>query len=187
MPRPKSLKPKYCRHPSGRAYVRIEGHFTYLGEHGTQASRDAYDRLIGEWIARNRISPVRISEAPDSPTSMTVSTLIAAFWRHAQTYYVDREGKKTPELENFRCALRPLRRLYGATPAAGFDAVALEAIRGAMIRPGVGAIKVKLIVWHEEWIEAVAHDPHQHLFSGFSHPILPCPSRSLLDPQLNPT
>ena len=53
MPRPKSLKPKLCHHKAtGRAFV-IDGKFIYLGDYGTQAIRDAYDRAIGEWISRN--------------------------------------------------------------------------------------------------------------------------------------
>ena len=57
MSRPKSLKPSYCLHcASGRPYVTIDGGRVYLGVHGTQESRDKYDRVIGEWIARGRQS-----------------------------------------------------------------------------------------------------------------------------------
>jgi hypothetical protein len=65
MPRPKSLKPKYCLHKSsGRAFVVLDGQFVYLGQHGTQESRDAYDRVIGEWIARGRTSPALTQPQP---------------------------------------------------------------------------------------------------------------------------
>ncbi len=47
MPRPASLKPSYCLdRSSGRAFVTLNGKRVYLGAHGTQASRDAYDRVI---------------------------------------------------------------------------------------------------------------------------------------------
>jgi len=53
--RPRADKPKYCLDKSsGRAFVTLEGRRRYLGRHGTQESRDLYDRLIGEWIAQGR-------------------------------------------------------------------------------------------------------------------------------------
>jgi hypothetical protein len=79
MARPKSLKPKYCHHKnSGRAFVIIDGKWTYLGDHGTQASRDEYDRLIGEWIARGRRSAAMTG--PHAPAARrTVTKIIASF------------------------------------------------------------------------------------------------------------
>ena len=99
MPRPRPLKPSYCfDKSSGRAFVTLNGTRKYLGPHGTQASRDEYDRAIGEWIAAGRQGPVARGEQHDGPT---VSTVFAAFWSHAQGYY-------------------RLRRLYGASSAAAF-------------------------------------------------------------------
>src|SRR5688500_182685 len=55
MARPRKLKPSYCRHkPSGRAFVTLNGHRIYLGDFDTQASRDEYDRVVGEWITAGR-------------------------------------------------------------------------------------------------------------------------------------
>jgi hypothetical protein len=55
MPCPKSLKPSYrLDSSSGRAFVELDRRWSYLGKHGTQESRDRYDQLIGEWIARGR-------------------------------------------------------------------------------------------------------------------------------------
>ena len=63
MARPRSLKPAYCHDKtSGRAYVTLDNRKTYLGRFGTQESRDAYDRAIGEWIANGRTRPT--PEAP---------------------------------------------------------------------------------------------------------------------------
>ena len=118
-----------------RAFVVIAGKLIYLGDYGTQASRDAYDRTIGEWIGNHRVSAK--PSQPGCPNSITISTVIAAFWRHAQTYYVDGAGKPSLELENFRLALRPLRRLYGATPAAESGPLALKSIRSTMIKPSI--------------------------------------------------
>jgi hypothetical protein len=118
MARPKTLKPKYCLNKiDGRAFVTLSGKRKYLGNHGTQASRDEYDRVVGEWIATGRQGA---AGRADQPVGTTVSTVIAAFWTHAQTYYaacIRQDGKVTGELDNYRLALKPLRRLYGATPA----------------------------------------------------------------------
>jgi hypothetical protein len=59
MPRPRSLKPSYCIDKvTDRAFVRIDGRKTYLGKPKSQESYDAYDRAIGEWIARGRMPAV---------------------------------------------------------------------------------------------------------------------------------
>src|SRR5689334_12587959 len=123
MPRPKSDKPGYCRDKTtNRAYVTFDGHRKYLGAYGSQASRDKYDRLIGEWIASGRVSaPTRPT---DAAAGITVSQVIAAFWRYAAGYY-----SHSREADNFREALRPLHKLYGPTPAAAFGPLALKAVR----------------------------------------------------------
>src|SRR5687768_15570900 len=127
MARPRKNKPSYCRHKhSGRAYVRLNSRCVYLGEYGTQASRDEYDRVIGEWIAAGRQS---LPDSAPASNGMTTSELIAAFWSHATTYYascVRSDGKITGELDCYRHALKPLRRLYGSKPAAEFGPLALK-------------------------------------------------------------
>lgn len=46
--------PKHAKHrASGKAVVRLNGVDHYLGPHGTKASKIEYDRLIGEWLAKN--------------------------------------------------------------------------------------------------------------------------------------
>ncbi len=39
-------------------------------------------------------------------------------------------------MDNIRLALRPLRKLYGHTPASAFDSLALEALRAQMVKDG---------------------------------------------------
>lgn len=71
--------------------------------------------------------------------SVTVTQVIAAFWSHAKRAYPVppyQEGKRPRgELGNFWDALRPLRRLYGATAADSFGPRALMAVRDAMTQP----------------------------------------------------
>ncbi|HEV2294221.1 MAG TPA: site-specific integrase [Tepidisphaeraceae bacterium] len=134
MPRPKSLKPSYCHDKSSRrAFVTLNGKRVYLGVHGTAASRDEYDRVIGEWIASGRNAVATPSTAP---ASVTVSVVVAAFWQHAQVYYRTADGTPTSEVTNLRYALRPLRTLYGPTPAAAFGPLALKALQQHMVGLG---------------------------------------------------
>jgi hypothetical protein len=44
---------------------------------------------------------------------LAVNELILAFARHAEERYRHSDGAPTGEFDNFRLALRPLRRLYG--------------------------------------------------------------------------
>ena len=115
---------------SGRAYVRVEGQFVYLGRYGTAAAREAYDRWIAEWLSAGR----RMPAADDD--GLTVAEVIAAFWRHAKVHYRRADGTPTPEINPMRSALRPLKSLYGRTPAADFGPLALKAVRGEMVRLG---------------------------------------------------
>jgi integrase len=68
-----------------------------------------------------------------------VADVCAAFWTYAKTTYPDpdyREGKRPKgELGNYWDVLRPLRRLYGETPAAEFGPVALKAVSATMLKP----------------------------------------------------
>lgn len=131
MPRLKGSKclkpPSYRLHrASGQAVVTIDGHDKYLGPYGSPESKAEYDRLIAEWLVRGRRA------APPPDTGPTVNEVILQYWRHAQAYYV-KDGKQTTEPVAIRHSLKPLRRLYGRTPARDFGPLALEAVRNDMI------------------------------------------------------
>lgn len=64
------------------------------------------------------------------------SSLIAAFWRFAKTYYV-KDGKPTSEVTSIRIALRPLKELYGHELCRRFGPIALETVRRKMIDDGI--------------------------------------------------
>ena len=95
--------PSYRHHKgTGQAVVTLNGKDFYLGVHGTPHSRQAYDRLIAEWYANGR----QVMPKGAAAGSMTVNEVIAAFWLHAEAYYVGPDGSPTGELENYRLALR---------------------------------------------------------------------------------
>src|SRR5689334_14183261 len=119
MPRLARRPPTYSHHkPSGQARVRYRGKDYYLGPFGSAASKEAYARLIAQLMSDEPGSPSSPERPADAPP-ITVSELIARFWAHAQTYYM-KDGRPTGEHKVIRCALRPLRKLFGSIPAAEF-------------------------------------------------------------------
>ncbi len=106
---------------------------TILGPHGTKASKAEYDRLIAWWLANGRDS-LRLSPGDDA--RLTVSEMILRYWLFAKQHY-RRDGQPTRELDNIRDALRPLRELFGPTPAALFGPKALKTLRNVMIQSGL--------------------------------------------------
>src|ERR1019366_1179540 len=124
--------PKLSHHrASGQAVVRLGGKDFYVGPWNTQVARNEYDRLVGEWLAGGRQAPTAAT------SSKTVTEIMAAFWEHAGNYYRYPDGTPTKEISSFRDALRPLRRLYGHTPAEDFGPLALKTVRQAMIDTGL--------------------------------------------------
>jgi len=123
--------PSYRRHkPSGQAVVTLSGRDFYLGKWNTKASRSEYDRLVQEWLAAGRSLP---SNGDDG---LTVAEVALRFWGFAKRYY-RKDGRPTSELDEFRLSIRPLRQLYGATPALDFGPLALKAVRQTMIESGL--------------------------------------------------
>jgi integrase len=118
--------PRYGKHATGQAVVRLNGKDYYLGKYGSAAAREKYDRLIQEWLSHGR-------NLSGSNERSTVERLILAYWRHCEQHYRKPDGTPTSELDLIRMALRPVRALYGGTSAADFGPLALKAVRQRMI------------------------------------------------------
>jgi integrase len=130
MPRLIEALPRYRKHRgSGQAIVTLGGRDFYLGPHGTKASRHQYDRLVCEWLANGRQPFVTAADG------LTITELIARYWKFAEGHYV-KDGKPTGEIGALRAAYKPLRELYGPTPADEFGPIRLEALRNKMV--GIG-------------------------------------------------
>ncbi len=149
MPRRKSSNPAYCLQKPDRAFVTIDGKRFYLGIFGSQESRDAYDRLIGEWIGLDRAKTPpapklldrrrRDPAADEVSQTITVGEVVERFIRHGREYYATTtpEGKRpSGELGNYFDAVLPLLRLHHRTPAIDFGPMALKAVRESMIETG---------------------------------------------------
>jgi integrase len=125
MPPKAPRTPSYRRHATGQAVVTLNGRDFYLGLHGTEASRSAYDRLIAEWLANGRRPPAPASD-------LTVAELVVRYLER-----VDGRYRSASEPITIRSALRPVREAYGPTPAAEFGPLALKAIRRKYIEAGL--------------------------------------------------
>lgn len=125
-PRVPSLR---CHKATGQGYVELSGRRFYCGVFGRRETRRRYDQLLAEWLANGRQRPVPAND-------IRVIELIARFMAHAAAYYRRPDGTPTSEGDNYRQALRPLRELYGSTPATDFTPLALRAVRERMIANG---------------------------------------------------
>jgi hypothetical protein len=131
------LVPSYRLHKqSGQAVVTLPDgggrrRDVLLGAFGTEVSRLEYSRAIREWEAAGR----RLL-APTATADVAINELILAFWKHAERHYRHPDGRPTSELAEYRYSLRPLREMYGHTPAAEFGPLGLKAIRSGMIQAG---------------------------------------------------
>ena len=124
MARTHSGLPTYRRHrPSGQAVVSFGRADIYLGPWKSKRSLAEYDRLIAEYIANGRRAPI-----DNGATHLTITELIAQYWRFAKDYYV-KDGKPTDTQWHVRRALKEVRHLYGRTQAVDFGPLALKAVR----------------------------------------------------------
>jgi integrase len=99
--------------------VTLNGRDHYLGLYGTQISKDAYDRVIAEWLASGR----QLAASPE----ITIAELLVRYLRHVDSYYTSTEPA------NIRLALKPLLDLYGTTQVVEFTPLSLKAIRQRFI------------------------------------------------------
>jgi integrase len=121
-----------CHKATGQAVVRLNGRDHYLGRHGSAESKAAYDRAIAEWLVRGREENQAAANGPASPargTSFTVSEVILAYKIHTDEIY-----RSSPsERGKVRLSLRPLRQLYGLSPANEFGPLALRTVRDHLL------------------------------------------------------
>jgi integrase len=126
--------PSYRRHKqSGQAIVTLTDpsgrrRDVLLGMWKSSESRGEYARQIAEWEAAGRTLP----QAPTA-TDLSVNELLVQYWRHAQMHYRLPDGSPSEELDNVRVALKPLKEMYGHTPAAKFGPLSLKALREKMV------------------------------------------------------
>ena len=135
MPKNTHKVPSYrCNKTSGRVVVTIDGKDHWLGKYGTPDSRSRYNRMIAEWLANGRRTPTRLH------ADLTVVELSAAYWHLAKTYYCAKH------LHKIKCALRPLRELYGTVRVSDFGPMALKTVQLVMVKKGLGRTTINYLV-----------------------------------------
>ena len=128
--------PKYRLHKgSGQALVQINRERIYLGKYDSEESKEEYRRLVAEYLASGQ--PPKTNGSGDTAQfpALSINDLILTYWQFAKAHYV-KDGKPTTTLDGIRSALRPLRRLYGGTPAGDFGPKKLKTIRHHLIEAG---------------------------------------------------
>jgi integrase len=131
--------PSYRRHSSGQACVTVREpggrrREFLLGPWESPQSKADYARVLAELAAnQGRMRPTARGSAS---ADVSVNEVVLAFWRHAEQHYRRPDGSPTGELDNLRDALRPLKALYGHSPARDFDSACLEAIQEELVRGG---------------------------------------------------
>lgn len=140
MPRYVNAVPKYRKHrASGQAVVTLSGRDFYLGPHGTKVSRDAYDRLIAEYLAEGR--RLKSPASPEEPAELTVVEVLARYLEHCKQYY-RKDGKQTNEVEAMKVVIRDTRAEFARLPVSKFGPNALKRVRQrwldrGLTRPGI--------------------------------------------------
>ena len=77
-------EPGYCLHrPTGQAYVNLGGKVIYLGEHGTDESRERYNRVKAEWLVNRHSEKFQ----PKHSNGPTMASLGDAHLDRAAVYY----------------------------------------------------------------------------------------------------
>lgn len=131
MPR-KAKGPTYLKKQaaSGKLFARtfLFGHEVGLGDYGSPESYQRFARVQAEYAA----ATANGGASPLPPGGLTVNALCARYLEHSESYYRDADGP-TGEVREVALALRPLRRLYGDTPAEEFGPLRLKAVRQSMV------------------------------------------------------
>jgi integrase len=107
---------------TNQAYVLVDGTRHYLGRIDAPETQGHYDAFLGDWLANGRRLAVESSD-------LTIIELCNLFRKHVDAYYVDAGGNRTAEAKHFATVIKPMRELYGATPACEFGPLKLKAVR----------------------------------------------------------
>lgn len=118
--------PKYRKHKSGQARVVLDDQTFYLGKYGSKASREKYNKLVGEWQANGRELPPPVNE------TVCITKLCLEYLKHAKKYYV-KDGEVTDEVAGIKAAMKKLRKSYARTPVDEFGPLALQTVQEEMI------------------------------------------------------
>nr|MCU0706775.1 tyrosine-type recombinase/integrase [Pirellula sp.] len=118
-------EPGYCRHKAtNQAYIRLGGQVIYLGEYGSEKSRERYRSLKAEWLSNRGAFEAKARARRAELVGPTMAHLANAYLDHAERYY-----GRTTEYANLKLACGPLSDLYSHRPTSQFCPVAFRVCR----------------------------------------------------------
>lgn len=120
-------------------YAKFNGREIAFGREGDPETKRAFEKFVGEWIAAGCSIA---TEEPQSSPGCTVGELLDAYDRHADSYYRHKDRTPTGRIYAVRAALREIRELFSAFPAAEFGLRHLKAVRERMVENGLARVNV---------------------------------------------
>lgn len=130
---PNNPVPKYRLHRhTGQGAVVLNGEWKYLGKYDSPESREAYDQLLAQWLIRGRHLP----EERGASQELRVKDLILRYVTFCEQRFAHRRTRKSL-MSRIIVGLRPVRRLFGNSPAADFGPKSLLLVRDAYIETGL--------------------------------------------------
>jgi len=93
----------------------LNGRFIYLGRYDAPETRQRYHQVIAEWLANGR-------QLAQPQEAITITELVARFWRFAQDDYDSSSANAVKELDHLHIVLGMLREVYGHAEAKDFGA-----------------------------------------------------------------
>jgi hypothetical protein len=119
--------PTACTAPPGRRCPhRRQDH--YLGPHGSEESKQKYERIVRKLIADRTKDDMRARV--EIASDLTINELGVRYLHFVDGYYPSNEPA------NIRHALRPLRKLYGFEMVTSLGPLKLKAVRRESIAAG---------------------------------------------------
>ena len=118
------VTPKFSRHSSGQARVRVDGRVHYLGPYGSREALEKYSRLIDDWR----------QSADSPPASLSIAQLTLLYFRRCRKHY-RKADQETSEVSNVRIAVRRLNFCSRDIQAA-FTPKMLRTVRDRMVAEG---------------------------------------------------
>ncbi len=119
MRNPPSYRKKVVSTSKGKiayAIVKLNGKVIHLGRWNTKASKQEYERVVGEWLAGGK------SENSLS-TVVSVTEVCVEYVREMKRRYRGKNRKESDESKNIGRIMKMLRANYGSTSGADFKAL----------------------------------------------------------------
>jgi len=126
MPKLTHRTPKMSR-DHNTAVVYLDGQRIRLGPWGSDEAKEAYDRLVAEWLANKRRLP---EPEPTEDEPVTVAEVCVSFVSHAQQRY------SAAKISAIKSALRIVRQHCGSEVAESFGPSRLRVCREQMSGKG---------------------------------------------------